>query len=133
MTRYIFSMEHVGQAFHFEVTLFCQSVGQKGKETEVYHEAMSQMFAIFGESHQDFLHSTLRIPQWTNILYVAADPIGPVFDRFRDAVRSTAVQLRTMIQNHPLVEPPTPGCLYLMESVTINTAIFSICQDAIYH
>jgi hypothetical protein len=132
---YIVSLDMIGKPFYTEVALFCQAMGQTGKEVDVYRESFSQIVASMADTNEQFMYNIMSLPAWATIVFTPAS-YTPVQEaamaRFREQIRVAAIQLAGVIATHSVIQKPDSGSVYLMVSVTTETLVFTIYTDAVY-
>ncbi len=133
MATYIADLNPVGTNFLSEVNIFCHAVNQPGKEPDVFKECISQMLRCFSYDPQEFAANILMLPQWVSVCFTEIfDYKASHMQRFQNACRMTAIQLYDLIVLNQKYETPTISTLYLMESVSVYTLVFTMYSDAGY-
>lgn len=133
MATYIVDLNQLGKDFLSEVNSFCHAVGQPGHEADVFKECFSQMLRCFTYDSQEFTANTFMLPQWVSICFTEIkDHRSEPMQRFANACRTTAIQLYALVVLNHKYELPTVSTLYLMESVSVYTLVFSMHSDAGY-
>lgn len=134
MPAYAFDLHKAGPTFFTEVTLFCQAMGQPGREESVYKEVFGQVVASMSPDLSQFTGSLLMVPHWSTINYVSdyMDVNTPHAIRFKEACGVLCVQLNDIIIRSDKIPDMDYSFSFLLETVTLHTIVVQAFSDAPY-